>query len=186
MIPVRREFSVYMCVALTITFFTLTLWHELELTNLNVLFWRLEGATTLRMERVCLLGCFFFSSSLLAFWWPKRGAGLLATVSMLIILACRETALFRPFSALLLPLIVIYVAQKWAFFLRALIPRHDLSYGIYLYAFPVQQATASMGFVGPHYWLITLIVSILATVGLAYLSWILIERPALSLKRRFV
>ena len=81
------------------------------------------------------------------------------------------------------------IFAKWLmdlFFLRALIPRHDLSYGIYLYAFPVQQATASMGFVGPHYWLITLIVSILATVGLAYLSWILIERPALSLKRRFV
>lgn len=64
--------------------------------------------------------------------------------------------------------------------------RHtDLSYGIYLYSFPIQQALlARFGDSLP----MALLMSVLAalvSLGFAYLSWRLVERPALSLKRLF-
>jgi peptidoglycan/LPS O-acetylase OafA/YrhL len=51
----------------------------------------------------------------------------------------------------------------------------DLSYGIYIYAFPVQQVLAGYG------WL-NLPVALLAVLPFAAFSWFLVERPALKLK----
>jgi peptidoglycan/LPS O-acetylase OafA/YrhL len=64
--------------------------------------------------------------------------------------------------------------------------RHtDLSYGIYLYSFPIQQALlARYGTSLP----MTVLMSAAAAVismGFAYLSWRWVERPALSLKSLF-
>ncbi len=59
----------------------------------------------------------------------------------------------------------------------------DISYGMYIYAFPVQQVLALAGLailpVGV-FWLLSTAV----TATLAYGSWMLIERNALKLKRR--
>jgi len=57
----------------------------------------------------------------------------------------------------------------------------DFSYGIYLWAFPIQQTVV---FLWPNQ-TVPLIVAIttVAAVGLAFLSWHLIEKPALSFKR---
>lgn len=64
--------------------------------------------------------------------------------------------------------------------------RHtDLSYGIYLYSFPIQQALlARFGATLPLALVMSLAAALIA-VGLAYLSWHCVERPALSLKRFF-
>ncbi|MEV7693157.1 acyltransferase [Microbacterium sp. NPDC089189] len=56
------------------------------------------------------------------------------------------------------------------------IARNDVSYGFYIYAWPVQQLTVvagalSLGF--PAYLAITALI----TFGLAWLSWVLVERP---------
>lgn len=59
-----------------------------------------------------------------------------------------------------------------------LTPKIDLSYGIYLYAFPVQQIVAT---VTTDFWT-ALAASAAVTVGLAYISNKLIEAPALQLK----
>jgi peptidoglycan/LPS O-acetylase OafA/YrhL len=61
--------------------------------------------------------------------------------------------------------------------------RFDLSYGIYLSAWPVQQLLVYA--IGP--WLNPWTLSLTALAGsgaLAFLSWTLIERPCLALKRR--
>ncbi len=60
-------------------------------------------------------------------------------------------------------------------------PRHDLSYGIYLWAFPVQQLVA-MHFpqLGN---LSALLIAIPATAVIAAGSWLLVERPALRAMR---
>ncbi|MBP1232498.1 peptidoglycan/LPS O-acetylase OafA/YrhL [Arthrobacter sp. PvP102] len=59
--------------------------------------------------------------------------------------------------------------------------RNDVSYGMYLYGFPVQQMLALAG--AHHLGLPAfMVLGILATVPLAVASWILIERPAMNLK----
>jgi peptidoglycan/LPS O-acetylase OafA/YrhL len=60
--------------------------------------------------------------------------------------------------------------------------RPDLSYGVYLYSFPIQQLIVSrMPGVGP--WTLTLL-AIPPTLIVAGLSWYAVERPALALKAR--
>ena len=62
--------------------------------------------------------------------------------------------------------------------------RHnDISYGVYIYAFPVQVlltifGSASLG------WILNSIITFVITVGLAWLSWLYVEKPSLALKDR--
>jgi peptidoglycan/LPS O-acetylase OafA/YrhL len=51
----------------------------------------------------------------------------------------------------------------------------DLSYGVYIYAFPVQQALAMWG-------VLNLLTAVAAVLPFAAASWFLVERPALKLK----
>lgn len=57
----------------------------------------------------------------------------------------------------------------------------DLSYGIFLYGFPVQQFVASWGD-WTHVWYVNLVCALPITICISWLSWTLIERPALALK----
>lgn len=59
----------------------------------------------------------------------------------------------------------------------------DVSYGVYIYAFPIQQALAIAGLtmLPP---LVFGTLSLALTIPIATLSWVLIERPALKLKDR--
>jgi peptidoglycan/LPS O-acetylase OafA/YrhL len=58
---------------------------------------------------------------------------------------------------------------------------HDLSYGTYIIAFPVQQLLVQAGVDRP---VLLLVLSALVVLPLATLSWRLIERPALRIKPR--
>jgi peptidoglycan/LPS O-acetylase OafA/YrhL len=60
--------------------------------------------------------------------------------------------------------------------------RNDISYGMYIYAFPVQQLLVLLGVT--HWGLVPYVAtSVVATVPLAVLSWYLVERPAQRLGR---
>ena len=63
-----------------------------------------------------------------------------------------------------------------------LIRRHDISYGVYIYAFPVQQLLA---IAGAHTWNLALfdVVALLCTVPLAMASWLLLERRVMRRAR---
>ena len=57
----------------------------------------------------------------------------------------------------------------------------DVSYGLYIYAFPVEQALVALH---PHLgWGALVLSSLAATYLLALASWRLVERPSLRLKR---
>lgn len=62
--------------------------------------------------------------------------------------------------------------------------RTDLSYGVYIYAWPMQQllVICGLGFLHP---LLFTVVAAAATLPLAAMSWFLVEKRALSLKARF-
>ncbi|MCC2308742.1 acyltransferase family protein [Cellulomonas chengniuliangii] len=60
----------------------------------------------------------------------------------------------------------------------ALIRTHDISYGVYIYAFPVQQLLAMAGV---HEWGLAAydVIALACTVPLAAASWLLVERPVM-------
>ena len=58
----------------------------------------------------------------------------------------------------------------------------DLSYGLYLYAFPIQQAVSAL--LGPTAWWVNAAVAFPCVVLLAALSWRWVEKPALRRKDR--
>ena len=61
--------------------------------------------------------------------------------------------------------------------------RGDFSYGLYLYAFPIQQLLVL--YLGPHLGVPALFAAAFGlTLGVAVVSWHLIEKPCLRLKRR--
>lgn len=61
--------------------------------------------------------------------------------------------------------------------------RNDISYGIYIYAFPMQQCLAVLGLYALGVPLFA-VLSIALTVPLALGSWYLVEKPALRLRKR--
>jgi peptidoglycan/LPS O-acetylase OafA/YrhL len=60
----------------------------------------------------------------------------------------------------------------------------DCSYGIYIYAFPLQQLIAYLMPSGTPY--TNMVISTAAIVPLALLSWIYVEKPALNLKSKYL
>lgn len=86
---------------------------------------------------------------------------------------------FIGFSYLVLPCLVIVLGNVKSKYL-GLINRHDYSYGIYIYAFPLQQMIA-LFFPGISL-LQYLIITVLVVVLIAAVSWHWVEKPALSFK----
>lgn len=87
----------------------------------------------------------------------------------------------------------LYLATAWGVLVLALAPAltrwrseppADLSYGVYLYGWPVQQAVVALF---PAAGALALFFPALAlTLAVAALSWYLVEKPALGLKRRLL
>lgn len=66
-----------------------------------------------------------------------------------------------------------------------LVAKNDISYGAYIYAFPVQQLLAVFGAYHWGVWWFT-IAATLCTIPLATASWLMVERPVMRLARRAV
>ena len=64
----------------------------------------------------------------------------------------------------------------------AILRSGDYSYGIYVYAYPVQQVFASLGPWAHHWWL-NILVCVPASTMVAAVSWHLVEKPALGLRK---
>ena len=77
---------------------------------------------------------------------------------------------------------LVAVAQVWQGGARLTKPLGDLSYGMYIFAFPVQQAVVSMGQSYGWSFEFHLALSFGLTMLLAWLSWHLVEKRALRFK----
>lgn len=141
----------------------------------------LEVTTNLYLHAV-RLGAYFLGGVTLYFWRDR------ITVSKPALLASIAVSLLLMYG---IPEVGIYVAQlplaATVLMLGAQLPiglgsKNDLSYGMYIYAFPVQQTVTllldgAIGFVAH------VVIATALTVPVAALSWLLVERPALRLKR---
>lgn len=135
---------------------------------------------------VIKLVTFFLMGSLLYFVRAKfsiRPAFIL--VSTLLIVATFHTRVGQYVYVLLLPAVLIYVAHVRLPVITGFGKHGDISYGLYIYAFPVQQAVVYI--FGNSVTVGSLFVrAMCVTISLSILSWKLVEVPALELMRDFI
>ncbi len=132
-----------------------------------------------------LAALLFLAGSLATVWHAKvrlslpLAALLVAAIAADVGGALRHGPLFAIALAYLVLVVGWHPAIRWRAFSRA----PDWSYGLYVYAFPIQQTIVRFDRdIAPA----TLFaVSMAATLAAAALSWRLIEAPALRLKSRF-
>lgn len=126
---------------------------------------------------------FFVLGSAFAYYRLDRAANIYVAFVGLLALAVFDTGVTIKEALLLavLPYAAVSFGLGRSNVLSRITGGHDLSYGVFLFGFPVQQTlTALLGpQIGPwgNFGLALVICS-----ALAYLSWIFIERPALALK----
>lgn len=114
---------------------------------------------------------------------PRSPWLALAAAAMLVLCTlCAHWGL-NALLALCGPYLLLYAAGSPTQFGKALTQRADLSYGIYLYAYPIQQLLIQ--FLGVQIDPFLLFVLALPTVAaLAWLSWKLVEQPILHRKQQ--
>jgi peptidoglycan/LPS O-acetylase OafA/YrhL len=185
----RLEFTCYLLIPL-LAWMRLTAPRRLAAVALLALFayWAALAAGP-RLPPVAVIaarnGWLFLAGAALQAWGARAPGGpVLAAAAAALLVA---GALIRPIAPYLapalLPLVVVAAAWRAPAALKGAPRFGDLSYGIYIYAFPVQQAL--MLLVGPQLPVPAFVAATLAGVlPLALASWWLVERPALRLKRR--
>lgn len=108
--------------------------------------------------------------------WALAAAGIAAW-------AIAPEGLQLGLAVTVIPYATILIAYRGPTALRRLTARGDFSYGLYLWAWPVGQVVALLW--GDSVTTVAVIaISLPITYALAVVSWLLIEKPALALKRR--
>jgi peptidoglycan/LPS O-acetylase OafA/YrhL len=107
---------------------------------------------------------------------------LAATALALVVVGVVATPSYRLVAAPAIAYLCLWGGIELGRFPR-LVLRNDLSYGVYVYAFPIQQALlmAGLGSIG---WAAFACLSVACTLPLAAASWFAVERPAQSLRRQ--
>lgn len=141
------------------------------------------GLTSEVLFKFTRLGLFFLAGAALYLYraqvpWTWK----LALPLLVLSLVTGGSALWNPVQVLTLPYLTLYLAQRPLPVLSNIGRHGDFSYGLYIFSFPTQQLIVhwTQGQIG----LGSMIaVSLLASLALAWLSWHLVEAPALALKR---
>lgn len=129
---------------------------------------------------------FMFLAGTTLYLWRERitlSHGALAGLLLILALAAFNKSMFFVAYVLGLAPLVLHLAYVPGGPIRRFNAWGDYSYGVYIYAFPIQQ-TLAQAF--PAMSLFTMVVlSVLLTLAVASLSWWGIERPALARKGKF-
>jgi peptidoglycan/LPS O-acetylase OafA/YrhL len=104
-----------------------------------------------------------------------------AIVLATVWLAAFATPLATTAGMVALPYLVAFAAYRSPSGLRRLVGKGDVSYGFYVYAFPIQQSIAAV--LGPTSPFVMMAIAAPLTWLAAFASWRLIEQPMLRLKR---
>ena len=128
---------------------------------------------------------FFTAGALLyyQFTYFQKFRHLLFTIAVIIFIGQHYISSY-PLYAFSLSVIIIYLATSIPY-LGAISKHGDLSYGIYIWHFPLIQLFITTGLFVTHIWFSFILLFILV-ITLAWLSWHFIEKPFLSKKSHYV
>ncbi len=134
-------------------------------------------------ENFLAFGTPFLSGAVLYLWRDRIPLDWrLALLSIVALGDSMATGSFRLAFATFGAYLVIYLAFAPSVRLPSLARWGNLSYGIYIFAWPIQQTVALLlGAAVTWYW--DTVLSLPAILSLAWFSWHFVEKPALSLKR---
>jgi len=128
---------------------------------------------------------FFIGSAF--YVWKNRirlSSGLFFIALLLLLASAVNKDVFFVFYSLLLPYLIFYIAYVPSGYVRKFNQIGDYSYGIYIYAFPVQQSMAALI---PNISVDTMIIySLTITLILSVTSWYLIEKRFLKMKGSYI
>ena len=135
------------------------------------------------LQTMLRLPLIFFLGGLLYLWRDRVRVSVLAFAGLAVATALlRDAFLYKALLFTTESYGVLWLALAPGLSHPALDLKNDLSYGTYLYGWPVQQAlhqvfpaAAALTLLGP---------SLVLTLAVAALSWFWVERPALALKFR--
>ncbi len=128
---------------------------------------------------------YFLAGSLLFRFRPFIRYNMTGIIICLIIaLAIRNAFLHQQFFVLVISYLVLAFAFSDKLKFHNVAKYGDFSYGLYLYAFPIQQLIVYL-FPGSLNLPAMMVLSIVITFPFAFLSWHLIESPLLKMKKYF-
>ncbi len=138
---------------------------------------RLEPSTLGRLAPYFALGAVLY---LLRAYFPTTGA--VPAVAILAAAATWRMPAFVPLFAVALAIVVVWMAHAPLGYLSRWGCLGDFSYGLYIYAFPIQQTlyAALPGWGRYSHFALAYTIALACAV----MSWWLVEKPALALKKR--
>ncbi|ETB47375.1 acyltransferase, partial [Mycobacterium avium 10-5560] len=135
------------------------------------------------VAQLAVRSAIMFAAGAVVYQWkdviPARWS--LVAVCVVVVAAASRLPDYRVVAAL--PLAYAIIVSGALLRNRRLRLATDLSYGVYIYAFPVQQLLAVCGLARLPV-AVFFLTALAATLPLAAASWWLIEKPSMALKRR--
>lgn len=135
-----------------------------------------------RLVKLAGLALPFMTGVVFYVWREKIRLNLSIGLGLVIVaVICYPTPLFREAFVIALAYGVFLLAYLPDGLIRQYNQLGDYSYGIYIYAFPIQQVVAQQGVSEP---LVNIMISLPLTLTCAVLSWRLIEHPSLAFSKK--
>ena len=106
----------------------------------------------------------------------------IAALALLVMASAWNSAYFMHVYPLVLPYLILYLAYLPSSYLANYNRLGDYSYGVYIYAFPIQQSLIAL-FPNSLSWQLNLAATVL-TLSMAIFSWHRIEQPCLQWRSR--
>lgn len=131
---------------------------------------------------IIIFFCFFFTASLFYFYNKNNTYSIkIFLILTTVFIITSFTTTYQFFSIITLPYMILFIAHQKIPHLNNFGKYGDFSYGMYIFAFPIQQ-TIVLFFPGLNI-IYYIAMCFLFTFPLAYISWNFIESKALSWKK---